>query len=257
MNTVNRYARNLIILFCCVYLVPVQAVSLTTYRIFLDSQNPQAKFKVKGSGNFPEKCEIYFTYRAYEEGGNIKKITAEQEQDYLKPALERFRYSPKKFTIQPKAVQYVTFRYRRLPNDKPEEYRTYANIACSEQDPIQPKGTINLKPALVHAVPMVIRAGNSKQLDLELKFANVVKHSDSVSFDTVVSGNRSIFGDIWLVDAEETKLKVLQRNAVVYQDMGRRHFSYRLGSDIKPGYKVIFEETGVKGNNAKKYSLEL
>lgn len=257
MSVINCFIRYLFLVGVCAFTVPSEAASLTTYRIFLDSQNPQTKFKVKSSSGFPEKCDIHFTYRAYEDGGTVKKLTPEQEKEFLTPALARFRYSPKSFTLQPKTTQYVTFRYRRLPNDQAEEYRTYANIACFEQDPIVPKGVINLKPALVHAVPMVIRTGNPRQLDLDLTFDNVSKTKDGVSFDTVVSGNRSIFGDLWLVDKDDNRVEVLQRNAVVYQDMGKRHFSFRFAQNIEQGQKVIFEETGVKGDAAKKYSLEL
>jgi len=231
------------------------AASLGTYRIYLDSENRQQKFIVKNNSEIPEKCDISFSYMAYKESGEVKKLSKEEQSAQSAPALKRLRYSPKQFTIKPKSFQYIAFNYRRQINDTPAEHRTYANIQCAKLDERVKKG-ISLKPTIMHSVPLVIRTGKSKDLNANLVFSQVKQQKNNIAFRLEHQGSRSVYGDLNLVNAKGEMLKVLQRNVVIYPEMKFKDFAFSLAKFDKKNMKIAFQETGTY-SNIKQFDLPL
>ena len=81
---------------------------------------------------------------AYDDKGGVKKLTDVEQAALSRPAITHLRFSPKKFTIEPKSFQYIAFTYRRQINDEPAEHRTYVDIQCFPLNKKTKKG-INLK----------------------------------------------------------------------------------------------------------------
>lgn len=225
----------------------VNAASLGTYRIYLDNEHRQEKFIVKNSSVTPEKCDVSFSYMAYDDKGGVKKLTTDEQAALSQPAISHLRFSPKKFTIEPKSFQYIAFNYRRQINDEPAEYRTYANIQCLQLDERAKKG-VNLKPTIMHSVPLVIRTGKPQDLNAKLMFSHVDQQQDTIYFRLEHTGNRSVYGDIKLLTHEGEELKLLQRNVVIYPEMKYKDFSFSLASASETSIKklkIVFQETGV------------
>ncbi|ABG39831.1 hypothetical protein Patl_1305 [Paraglaciecola sp. T6c] len=235
------------IVLSCFIGLEVHAASLGTYRIYLDSEHRQEKFIVKNSNAIPEKCDVSFSYMAYDDKAGVKKLTANEQAVLSQPAISHLRFSPKKFTIEPKSFQYIAFTYRRQINDEPAEHRTYANIQCVQLDERAKKG-VNLKPTIMHSVPLVIRTGKPQDLNANLNFSHVEQQQDTIYFRLSHTGNRSVYGDIKLVSEEGKELKVLQRNVVIYPEMKYKDFSFSLasaGETLSKKLKIVFQETGV------------
>jgi hypothetical protein len=238
-------------LFC----IQSEAASIGTYRIYLDSEHRQQKFMVKNTSTIPEKCQISFDYTAYADGGEIKSQSSEEKIALSKPAIKRLRYSPRQFTIKPKSTQYVAFNYHRQINDKPAEYRTYANIKCLKVDN-QIKEGINLTPNIMHSVPLVIRTGKTKDLNASLVFSQIKLQENNISFRLKHQGNRSVYGNLNLVNAEGDMLKLLQKNIVIYPEMSYKDFAFTLTNFTSKNMKIVFQETGNYSAN-KQFDLPL
>ncbi|AGH45409.1 hypothetical protein [Paraglaciecola psychrophila] len=233
-----------------------EAASVGTYRIYLDSEHRQQKFMVKNNSADHEKCNISFDYMAYEEGGGeVIKLSSEEKVALSTPATKRLRYSPRQFTIKPKSAQYVAFNYKRQINDNPAEYRTYANIKCLKVDPLVKEG-LNLTPSIMHSVPLVIRTGKSTDLEANLVFSQIKQLANRVAFRLEHQGNRSVYGDLHLINANGDKLKLLQKNIVIYPEMKYKNFNFSLAGFNSKNMKVVFQETG-NYSAIKQFSLPL
>jgi hypothetical protein len=232
------------IILSCLVSLQSSAVSLGTYRIYLDSENREHKFMLKNSSETPERCDLKFTYTAYYESGvEIKKLSAEEQVALSAPALERLRYSPRQFTVEPKSSQYVAFRYRRQISDESAEHRTYASFTCVKDDN-RVKTGIKLKPTLMHSVPLVLRTGLPKDLDANLVFSQIKQQNNTISFRIELQGNRSVFGNINLVNAKGDLLDLLQQNVVIYPEMKYKDFVLPLSGFNEENMMIEFQETG-------------
>jgi hypothetical protein len=243
------------IILSCLFSLQSGAASISTYRIYLDSEHRQQKFMVKNRDSIQEKCEVSFDYMDYIEGGVSKKLSKEERVALSEPATKRLRYSPRKFTIEPKAVQYIAFSYQRQINDAPAEYRTYANIKCLKEAPEGVEG-INLSPTIVHSVPLVIRTGKPSDLVAELAFTQIKQQANNIAFRLELQGSRSVYGDFNLVDAKGDKLSLLQKNVVLYPEMKYKDFAFSFAGFTNQNMKVEFQETGVESDK-KRFSLPL
>lgn len=243
------------ILLSCLFSLPSEAISISTYRIYLDSEHRQQKFMVRNRNSIEEKCDISFDYMGYTDGGEAKQLSQEERAALSKPAEDRLRYSPRKFSVKPKSIQYVAFSYHRQINDEPAEYRTYANIKCL---PIATKTQegITLSPNIVHSVPLVIRTGKPTDLDVELVFSQVKQQANNISFRLEHQGNRSVYGDLNLIDATGNILKLLQKNIVLYPEMKFKDFAFSFGNFTDKNMKIEFQETGIESNK-KTFSLSI
>ncbi|MFT5706287.1 MAG: hypothetical protein ACI9ES_000559 [Oceanospirillaceae bacterium] len=231
------------------------AASISTYRIYLDGDNRQERFVVKNGTITPEQCELSFSYLDYKEGAQLKKLSNEQEQALSKPALKHLRYSPKRFIIKPKSFQYIALSYRRQINDTPAEHRTYLNIKClaiAEQG----EPGISLKPTIVHAVPLIIRTGKASDLSATLVFDQLKQQQNNISFRLTLQGERSVYGDIKVLNGNGDEVALLQRNVVIYPEMQYKDFNFTLPNLTSENMKIVFQETGDFSAN-KTFTLSL
>lgn len=231
------------------------AASISTYRIYLDSEHREQKFMVKNRDATPEKCDISFDYVAYNEGGENKKLSEDEKVALSAPATKRLRYSPRQFSIDPKSTQYVAFTYKRQINDEPAEYRTYVNIKCLKVASAATEG-ITLSPAIVHSVPLIIRTGRSTDLTADLVYSQIKQQPNGITFRLENQGDRSVYGDINLVDADGDMLELLQKNVVIYPEMKYKDFSFSFSNPTSKNMKVAFQETGPESDK-KQYSFPL
>jgi hypothetical protein len=243
------------IILSCLISMQSYAASISTYRIYLDSEHREQKFMVKNRDASQERCDISFDYVAYSAGAENKTLSDDEKAVLSAPAIKRLRYSPRQFSLQPKSTQYVAFSYKRQINDEPAEYRTYANIKCIAQSQPGVEG-INLSPTIVHSVPLIIRTGRSTDLTANLVYSQIKQQQNNIAFRLENQGDRSVYGDIKVVDANGDMLKLLQRNLVIYPEMQYKDFFFSLPNPISKNMKVEFQETGAESDK-KRYSFPL
>jgi hypothetical protein len=242
--------QRLIITLCLTLIAAkVSAASFGTYRIYLDNKSPHDKFVVKNQSIFPEQCKVSFSYRQYTANGELVKLTDTEQTERSKPTLDRVRYSPRQFTIQPKSFQHVSFKYRRQINDTPAEHRSYVNFACKKIKPQQKKTGVSFTPSIVHAIPLVIRTAPVSRMTLQLAFLNIKQQDRTVSFRLQHAGNRAFVGDVYLMTENGIKLNSLQRNFAFYSDMIYKDFSFDLGEHHDEEVKIVFQENSQYGGS--------
>lgn len=232
-----------------------QAASISTYRIYLDSEHRQQKFMVKNRSAIQEECEVSFDYQAYLEGADIKKLTNEERSALSEPATNRLRYSPRKFTLEPQSTQYIAFSYKRQINDEPAEHRTYAIFTCLPQNKQALEG-INLSPTIVHSIPLVIRTGKAADLDVSLTYSQIKRKPNNIGFRLEHQGTRSVYGDIHLMNGDGETIELLQKNVVLYPEMKYKDFQFRLPNSVNKNSQIVFQETGPTSNK-KRFNLSL
>ncbi len=215
-----------------------QSASLGTYRIYLDEDNPKQKFSVRNKSNVPEICRISFKNRRFDGDGGLVKLSEEQQELYSAPALSRFRFSPKTFTIAPNTTQHVAFSYRRKPGDSSSELRTYPSVLCEKANKRELKDG-NFGAVLELSVPLVIRTGKVNNLQADLDFSIVEKNEQVTTVKLEHKGNRSVYGDINIVNKDGDVIQLVRKNAVVYPDM--KVLSVNIRSEIANMSDVYLE----------------
>ncbi|MDU0112954.1 hypothetical protein RT723_08085 [Psychrosphaera aquimarina] len=219
------------------------AASLGAFRIYLDEDNRNKKFPIRNKSVVPEICEIKFNNRLYDGIGGVKKLTVEEQAELSKAALARVKYSPKSFVIEPNSTRYISFSYRRIPNDSSNEVRTYAVFSCRKQTSVE-DGQGRFATLLDLAVPLVMRTGDTKKYTVDLDLEIVKRDQDEFSINLLHSGNRSVYGDVYLVDNNGKRLEKLKKNTVLYSDMKKLAISIQTKYISEQGIGIEFVETG-------------
>jgi hypothetical protein len=221
----------------------VDAATLTKYRIYLDEDNRVVKFRVMADKTQEQQCNVDFDYVYYEEGSKPTTIAPETKQQLIDKALSNFRYSPREFSLKPGEEQFLTFRIKRSVNQQSEESRTYLKLVCTNKVINTTPGQITLSPRLVHTVPMIIRNG---KLEVEANIADVTKTNSNLSFNIQITGNRSVFGDLRILDKNGNEIEV-RKGIAIYPEAKYRSFNFNFGPQMSEVAQIIFEENKVYG----------
>lgn len=212
-------------LVACLYLllfisIPASAMSLSTYRIYLDNENSTASFVMFNKSTLAETCQLKLVHNSFDETGQITQLDDDTiPENSAEPWI---RFSPKNFTADGRAPQTVRFTLRRKANSEPAEYRSYLEVFCdkvvdttpqSESNQDSPK--IAIKPRLVQNVPIVVRTG---KLEAEISFSDMSVKDEHIHFNINRKGNRSVYGDVQLVDKTNGDVIAFTRNNSLYTE---------------------------------------
>lgn len=198
-----------------------QAVHLSTYRIYLDNDNRTQSFIVFNKNTASQECNLSLRHYDFDEQGNM--------QDYKTKALPEnsaknwIRFSPRKFTLTPANSQTVRFNMRRKAKAKAAEYRSYLVIDCGAvTDVTAKKEMISIKPKLIHNVPIIVRMG---ELNTNVKLTDFTVTNEKINFFIERKGDRSVYGDIELIDKKTNTKISYQLNLSIYPETSRKSFS--------------------------------
>jgi len=217
-----------------------QAVSLTTYRIYLDDNNRTESFIVFTRGTQPEKCDLDFKHFDFD---SVGKMTMNQGTALPANAADDWvRYSPRNFVVQPGKPQTIRFSMRRKPNTEAAEYRSYIAIRCEDvvNDPVasgkdnvvvKDRVQMNVKPLLVQNVPLIIRTGS---LNVSASISDVVVGGGKITAKLNRSGPRSIYGRVSLVDKKSDEEYAFTEAVSVYPETSTYAFEFALHADMPP-----------------------
>lgn len=230
------------------------AVSLTTYRIYLDDNNRTESFIMFTRGSLPEQCTLDFKHFNFNDTG---EMTLNRDKKSPENSAEPWvRYSPRNFVIQPGKPQTVRFAMRRKPNSEPAEYRSYIAVLC--EDIIEKKSTVNgeipkdraqvsVKPLLVQNVPLIVRTG---KLNVSASFENLVVEGNKLKGVIKRSGDRSIYGRLSLINKNTDEEIVFKDTISIYTETSTYAFEFEITGKNMPAIDdllVRFTEDDIYG----------
>ncbi|MGJ8691251.1 MAG: hypothetical protein ACSHW0_02075 [Thalassotalea sp.] len=182
----------------------VNALGLSTYRIYLDKEHNEQNFIVYNRDDSVHNCRIYKRHFIFDEIGNISLHEGEDVPDIA--ADDFIRFSPRSFRVESGKVQTVRFKLRRKSNLEAKEYRSYISLDCDIEKSSATsnlKGNTHLSPKLRHNVPVVVRTGD---IPAELYFDQVTVDNNILKFNFNKKGLRSTYGELLLIDKSTNKV---------------------------------------------------
>lgn len=212
-----------------------QAVSLTSYRLYLDDNNRTESFIVFAKGNYPENCSLKLKHFNFDNEGKMTLHKGDEEPD--NSASPWIRFSPKQFIVKPKSPQTIRFTMRRKPNTEAKEYRSYLSVSCQDiveetaKEVVQGRPTVSVKPNLVQNVPIVVRTG---ALKATAQFDDIVINDNSLSANLKRQGDRSIYGRVSLVNKKTNEELRYYSTIALYPETTTYHFDFSLKGDNIP-----------------------
>lgn len=212
-----------------------QAVSLTSYRLYLDDNNRTESFIIFAKGNVPESCTLGLKHFNFDEVGNMalhkdKKLPENSSKPWI-------RFSPKKFTVQPRTPQTIRFTMRRKPNTEANEYRSYLSVACKEiKEQVKKEGeagrpTVTVQPNLVQNVPVIVRTG---PLKVQASFENINIEEDLLTANLIRSGERSLYGRLSVVNNKSDEEYRFLTSVSIYPETTSYNVKFSLKGDDMP-----------------------
>jgi len=219
-----------------------QAVSLTSYRIYLDDNNRTESFIVFAKGNSPEKCSLklkHFNFDA--EGGMTLHKDKEIPDNSSKPWI---RFSPKSFTVQPRKPQTIRFTMRRKPNTEASEYRSYLAVSCQNInnesiETVPDRPSVSVRPNLVQNVPIIVRTG---PLQVTAQFENIEIKDGLLTANLKRNGDRSLYGRLSLVNNKTDEELSFIAGISIYPETS----SYQVKFPIKSNSMPAIEDMTLK-----------
>jgi hypothetical protein len=192
-----------------------QAVSITIYCIYLDTDKPTSSFMMFNKTASDEQCQLDIIHKAFDASGTMSDIAEDVIPD--NSAEPWIRYSPRSFHVEAGAPQTVRFTLRRKPNMEAAEYRSYMKIFCEEvtEGEQESDQLITVKARFVQNVPIIVRTG---ELNASLSFSDINVTGGEVTFNVNRQGNRSVYGQLQLIDTRNDEVVSSRKNISVYTE---------------------------------------
>ncbi|MFT5815162.1 MAG: hypothetical protein ACI9VT_002933, partial [Psychroserpens sp.] len=203
-------------------------------------------------------CEAKFIDYIISADGSKRLAT----KDQLSPtsAQSILRVSPRRVTIPPLSSQKLKVAARGLRKQRDSEWVSYLSLSCKEKSPDVTAIGITILSSYTFNIPTIVRKGQLNA-NLTISKAEVVQHSKNTKAVELVlnhSGERSVYGNILIKDAEGNKIGALV-NVSIYQEESRKTFNIVLKKAIKGNEITISftEHEKYGGSQLANYELSL
>lgn len=224
--------------------MPTQAISLTTFRIYLDYENSAASFLMFNKELYGQTCKLDLVHKNYDELAKVSRVESSIIPEHsAKPWI---RYSPKNFNAPPSSSQAVRFILRRKANTSAKEYRSYLAIYCDADKPVIAKSNtgqdapvVSVVPRLVHHVPIIIRTG---KLKAQVSFDDLNRQGNNLSFTLNRKGDRSIYGSVQIIDKKSGDILSYVNNVSVYIESKKKFLELSLPTKPNKNLALRFVE---------------
>lgn len=228
-----------------------QAVSLSTYRIYLDQDDRTESFIMYNRTVFSEECSLSLVHNNFDVNGNMTKVADDiVPKNSAKPWI---RFSPKNFTVEAKAPQTVRFTLRRRANTEANEYRSYLRVDCTPISPVVKSSShdsehakMTLRPKLIQQIPIIARTGKMSAL---LSFDNIEVKNNTVAFDMIRTGKRSVYGKVELLNHNTGEVIRYNTNISIYPEVGRESKTFPLKNNAPEDLTLRFTEDKTHKNS--------
>lgn len=198
-----------------------QAVHMSAFRIYLDDNQRQSTFTLSNSETLSQECNLFLRHYNYDDDGKIIKYKDDTLPE--NSAKNWMRFSPKHFVLTPKNSQKVRFSMRRKAKAKSAEYRSFLVVDCGVENKESKKELINIKPKLIHNVPIIVRVG---KLKVDVAFSDIKITDDTLRYKLTREGTRSIYGDVELIDKRTDKKITYQKGLSLYPESSYYKLSF-------------------------------
>jgi hypothetical protein len=241
-----------------------QGLVLAPTRIIFQPGERSAEVSITNKGNRTAKFRILFENKSFGRGGEVEILT--EERPGFKFADKMLRLSTREVTLKPGQEQVVRILLRRTEDMEDGEYRSHFT-ARAVIDNAQPQPTlavaagtneqgkefvVNLVPQYGIAIPVLIRQGLlDAKLDVKkVEILPAVQGSAGrLGIDLAISGNRSLFANMVLVDkakkGKESQLFVM-KNLSIYAPGNARYvmldLNQKMMDAIKGGKVSLFAQ---------------
>jgi len=206
------------------------AVALSTYRIKLDNSNTETEFFVFNKSLITQQCSITLIDILYNENGD--EISYEGTELPPISAKKHLKYSPRHFDLKGHNSQSVRFKYRRKRTSNPQEFRSYLSLLCDNIiDDETAKLQISVTPRLRINIPIIVRTGD---IPVEIKFSKITYANDKLSIGVTKIGERSIYGNLEVVNKTTGKVIVLQKAFSLHAEVTKKLHVFTLKTLILP-----------------------
>jgi fimbrial chaperone protein len=210
-------------------------VSLSKFRIYFDSKSRSDSIQIRNTSSTPMSYRAELSINAMTEEGLVYAVT----EDPL-TASTFIRYSPKRGNILPGERQALRFALRKPAGLADGEYR--ANLRLVTEIAPGTNGNVNLASKLAYNIPIIVRHG---RITAEASMVNpstiIYNGKPHVQVWLKRSGNRSLFGNFIIEDAQGEEIGVLN-NVAVYRPLERRKVLIPLQNAKKGPVVIRFTE---------------
>jgi P pilus assembly chaperone PapD len=242
---------------------PVQAAGdllVAPTRVVLDSRRG-TQVILNNSGKEEATYRISLVLRRMTGEGKLDEIAVENANDFEKLAMGAIRFAPKRVTLppgQPQAIRLGTQGTETLPDGEYRAHMLFQAIPKPRdvsKEPVQSDQIkIQLIPIYGITIPILVRKGALKAT-AAIANARLGKDegSDALLFDLQRQGNKSVFGEIRVTKAGQSKPLVVNRAIGVYTEIGARKVAVELspqeaaqlkGSNVTIGFYEASEAGG-------------
>ena len=233
-------------------------VSFSKYRFVFDDKLRQDSLVLSNSGSSAARCNLSAENFLMSAAGPLKLAT--KKDDIPNSAEKIIRYSPRRVTLNAASKQTVRIASRRRPNIKDGEYLSYLKISCIEQTaPNQAQSAqIAVNANFIYYIPLQVRVG---KLTASTRIENAKISSNegrySLSFDQIIEGNRSVIGNIDIIEKKSGNSLGKLNNVVIYMPFTKKQHQINLTRPPEGPVEIIFtEEQASRGSLVAKAELQ-
>ena len=224
---------------------------MSAFRIYLDDNQRDSTFLLSNSEATSQECNLFLHHYNYNDQGKLFEY--EDQQVPKNSAKDWLRFSPKHFILTPTNSQKVRFSLRRKVKAKAAEYRSFLVVDCGVEKKNTTQHLVNIKPKLIHNVPIIVRVG---KLKVDVEFSDITVNNDVVKFKLKRKGNRSIYGDIALINKKTDQKVTFQNSLSIYPESSHTNFSFATqGINPKDLQLQFIENTDFGGDKVIKQDL--
>jgi hypothetical protein len=218
-----------------------QGLVLAPTRLIFQPGERSAEVSITNKGMRTAKFRILFENKSFSKDGRVEILTAEQPGFHFADSM--LRLSTREVVLKPGQEQVVRIMLRRGDDMQDAEYRSHLTVRSvidnSQQQPSlgMAAGTngegkdfvVNLVPQYGISIPILVRQG---ALDADLKvnktelLSAVQGAAGRLGIDLSISGNRSVFANLRLVDKAKSGKDAqlfLMRNLSIYYPGNARY----------------------------------
>ena len=217
-------------------------IRFSSYRFSLDTKNRQQSFTLTNRGALTSRCTLSFSHNKVLEDGQLVNVkTANEVGNSARPYL---RFSPKRVTITPNSSQTVRLAIKRVKNQPKGEFVSYLRFSCTD-DTRSTSSKLAVTPRINYNIPVVVRIGElaAQGSISELRLANRM-----LSFDILHSGQRSLYGNVEVIDSNSGDIIGFRKNLSIYVGVTKQRVEINLKHKPKGQLKIQFKETLSNGN---------
>ncbi|MDU0112953.1 hypothetical protein RT723_08080 [Psychrosphaera aquimarina] len=227
------------LLFCFIS-VSVESVTVTSTRLFLSPDVQSTSMSVINSDDEPLTCKIEVRNLDVKNG----KLTLTEGDGINNPSpVNMVRIAPSRFNLDFRQVQEFKAIYRRKPGVEDGEYIGAIAVICKGQAEESTK-KVEIKPTLVQNIPLIVR---TKKLDSQVTFSNVRKVGTKVFAEMLVTGERSVSGDVTIGYQESGGIIKELKKVSHYPGEKPKQLELELKSDTDSPLKIMFNELKESG----------